>query len=69
MTASIGRLNLEATGVTPRETIIASVRRVAFGNPCMAASLLGPPKERKEGGHQGTIADELAKRDLAEDRL
>ena len=41
VTTSIGRLNLEATGVTPSDTTIASVERMTSGNPCMAASLLG----------------------------
>ena len=43
VTASIGRLNLEATGVMPRNTMIALVGRVAFGNSHMVATLLGPP--------------------------
>ena len=34
-----------------QNTMIASVGGVAFGNPCMAASLLGPPKEKKKVGH------------------
>ena len=45
--ASVGRLNLEATRVTSRDTMITSVRGVAFRNPHMAASLLGPPKKRR----------------------
>ena len=68
MTASVGRLNLEATGVTPRDTIIASVGRVAIRNPHMAASLSGLSKEMREGSCQGTITDELAERDLVEDQ-
>ena len=47
VTASVGRLNLEATGVTSGDTMIASFGGVAFGNPNMAASLLGPPKKRR----------------------
>ena len=47
VTASIGRLNLEATGVTPGDTLIASVRRVAIRNLCMAASLSGLSKEMR----------------------
>ena len=49
VTASMGRLNLEATRVTLRDTVTASVGRVAFENP-----------QRKEGGwlpgchHEGT---------------
>ena len=62
VTNSIGRLNLEATGVTPGNTEIASVERMTFGNPHMVASLLGLSKE---GSHKGTAVDELAERDLA----
>ena len=65
----MGRLNLEATRVTPRDMVTASVRRVAFGNPQMAATLLGPTKGRKAVGHQGTTIEELAEKDLAEDCL
>ena len=62
-------LNLEATGVTPRDIVIVSVGRVALGNPHMAATLKGPPKERKAVCHQDAIADELAEKDLAEGHL
>ena len=65
VTVSIGRLNLEATGVNPGDTVIASLRRVAFRNSHMGAALLGPPKERKLVGYQDTTADELAEQDLA----
>ena len=64
VTTSIGRLNLEATGVTPSDTVIASIGRMTFRNPHMAASLLGLSKE---GSHQGTATDELAKRDLVKE--
>ena len=64
VTASTGRLNLEATGVTPDDTIIASVGKMTFRNPCMAASL---PGLSKEGSHLGTAMDELAKGDLAKE--
>ena len=47
VTASIGRLNLEATGVTPSDTIIALVGRMTIGNPYMVASLLGLSKEER----------------------
>ena len=33
VTTSIGRLNLEATAVTPGDTMITSVGRITFGNP------------------------------------
>ena len=70
VTASVGRLNLEATGVTSRDTVITSVGGVAFGNPHMAASLSdNPQKIRKEVGHWDAMAGELAKGDLAEDQL
>ena len=69
VTASVGRLNLEATGVTSRDIVITSVRGVAFGKPHMAVSLLGPPKERKEVGHQDATTGKLAKRDLMEYQL
>ena len=41
VTTSIGILNLEATGVTPSNTIITSVWRMAAGNLCMVATLPG----------------------------
>ena len=50
VTTSVRKLILEVTGVTSRDTVIASVRRVAFGNPLMAASLSGSPKEKREEG-------------------
>ena len=68
VTASMGRLNLKATGVTPGDTVIASVGRMNFGNPCMVASFLGLSQEEREGSHQSTTMDELAKRDSAEDQ-
>ena len=67
VTASIGRFNLEATGVPPSDIIIALVGRMTFGSPHMVASLPGLSKEGKEGSHQGTATDELAKRDLAKE--
>ena len=67
VTASMGRLNLEATGVTLRDTVTASVGRVAFKNPQMAAVLPGPTKGRKVVGHQDAIVEELAGKDLGED--
>ena len=67
VTTSIGRLNLEATEVTPSDTIVASVRRMTVGNPHMVASLPGLSKEEMEGSHQSTTMDNLAERDLAED--
>ena len=68
-TASMGRLNLEATGVTPGDTVIASVRRVALRNSHMAAALPGPPKERKAVGHQDATTDKLAEKDFMEGHL
>ena len=65
VTASIGRLNLEATGVTPSDTMIASVGRMTFRNPHLVASLLGLSKE---GSQQGTAMDEPAERDLAKEQ-
>ena len=67
MTTSMGRLNLEATGVTPRDMVTALVGRVAFGNPLMVATLPGPIKGRKAVGHQDTTMEELAEKDLVED--
>ena len=64
VTTFIGRLNLEATEVTPSDTVIALVDRT-FRNPYMAASLLGLSKE---GSHQGTAMDELPERDLAKEQ-
>ena len=66
VTASMRMLNLEATGVTPRDMVIASVRGVAFRNPHMAATLLGPTKESQAVGHQDTTIEELAEKDLVE---
>ena len=66
VTTSVGRLNLEATS---GGTMITSAGAVAFGNSCMAVSLMGPPKEKKEVGHQDATAGELTKGDLAEDQL
>ena len=65
VTASMGRLNLEATGVTPRDTVTASVGRVAFENPQMAAVIPGPTKGRKMAGCQDATIEELAEKDLA----
>ena len=67
VTTSIGRLNLEATGVTPSNTVIALVGRMTFQNPCMAVTFLGLSKEEREGSHQSATADKLAERDLAGD--
>ena len=69
MTVSMGRLNLEATGVTLRDTVTASVRKVTLKNPQMVAVLPGPTKGRKVVGHQDAIIEELAGKDLAEDCL
>ena len=69
VTTSVGRLNIEATRVTSVDTMFASVEGVAFGNPCMVASLSGPPKERRQSGHWDATAGELAEGDLAEDQL
>ena len=63
----MGRLNLEATQVTPRDTVTASVGRVAFENPQMVAALPGPTKGRKVVGHQDATMEELIEMDLAED--
>ena len=62
VTASMRRLNLEATRVTFRDTVTASDGRVAFKNPKMAAVLPGPNRGRKVLGHQDTIVEELAGR-------
>ena len=67
VTASMGRLNLEATGVTPRDTVTASVGRVAFKNPQMAAAFPGPTKGRKVLGCQGATVEELVEKDLVGD--
>ena len=67
VTASIGRLNLEAAGVTPGNTVIASVGRMTFGNAHVVASLPGVSKEGREGIHQGTAAGELVEKDLAKE--
>ena len=67
VTASMGRLNLKATGITPRDTVIASVGTVAFENPQMAAVLPGPGKGRKVVGYQDATIEELAEKDLTGD--
>ena len=69
VTASMGRLNLEATGVTLRDRVTASVGRVAFESPQMVATLPGPTKGRKAVGHQDATIEELAEKDLAGDHL
>ena len=68
VTTSIGRLNLEVTGVTPGNTIVVSVGRMTVGSPYMVASLPGLSKEEREGGHQSATLDKLAKRELTEDQ-
>ena len=67
VTASMGRLNLEATGVTPRDTVLPQSRRVAFEKPEMAASFPGATKGRKVVGHQDAAVEELVEKDLAGD--
>ena len=67
ITASIGRLNLEATGVTPGDLVTASVGSVAFENPQMVAALPGPIKVRKVVGHQDATIEELTEKDLVGD--
>ena len=69
VTASIGRLNLEATRITPGDTVIASVGRVAFENPQMAATLPGSTKGRKVVGCQDATVEKLAEKDLVGDCL
>ena len=65
----MGRLNLEATRVTPGDTVTASVRRVAFENPQMVATLLGCTKGRKVVGHQDATIEALAEKDSVGDCL
>ena len=67
VTVSMGRLNLEATRVTPGGTVTASVRRVAFEKPQMVAAFPGPTKGRKVVGHQDATAEELVEKDLVGD--
>ena len=67
VTASMGRLNLEATGVTTGDMVTASVRTVAFENPQMVAAFPGPTKGRKVVGHEDTTVEELVEKDLAGD--
>ena len=64
VTSSIGRMNLEATRVSPRDMVTALVGRVAFKNPQMAAAFPGPTKGRKVVGHQDTALEELIEKDL-----
>ena len=63
VTASVRRLNLEATGVILRDTVTASVGGVAFWNPQMAAVLPGPIRERGAIGNQGATVEELVRKD------
>ena len=67
VTASMGRLNLEATGVTPGDTVTASVRRVAFENLQMVSALQGPTKGRKVVGHQDVTIEEPVEKEFAGD--
>ena len=69
VTTSMGRLNLEATRVTPRDTVTALIGRVAFENPQIVAALLGPTKGRKVVGHQDATMEELAEKDSVGDCL
>ena len=63
VTASVRRLNLEATGVILRDTVTTSARRVAFKNPLMVAVLPGPTRGRKVISNQGATIEELAGKD------
>ena len=67
VTASMGRPNLEATRVSLRDMVTASVGRVAFENLQMAAVLPGPTKGRKVVGNQDTTVQELVGKDLVGD--
>ena len=69
VTASMGRLNFEATRVTPRDTLTTSVRRVASENPQMVVALPGSTKGRKVVGCQDTTIEELTEKDLVGDHL
>ena len=64
VSASTGKLNQEATGVTPGSIVITLVERTTFRNPYMVASLQGLSKE---GSHKGIATNGQAKRDLAKE--
>ena len=64
VTASVRRLNFEATGVILRDTITASAGGVASKNPKMVAVLPGLTRVRREIGHPGTTVEELTGKDM-----
>ena len=63
VTASVRRLNLEATRVILRDMVTASAGEVAFWNPQMAAVLPGPIRGRRVISNEGTTVEELARKD------
>ena len=65
VTASVRRLNLEATRVILGDTVTTSAGGVAFENPQMAVVLPGPATERKVIGSQDATIEELAGKDMA----
>ena len=69
VTASMGRLNLEATRVTPGDMVTTSVGGVVFGIPWMVVTLPGPTKGRKVVGYQEATIEELEEKNLVEDCL
>ena len=69
VTTSMGRMNLEATGITPRGHGDCLSQESGLWEPQMVAALLGPTKGRKVVGHQDATIEELAEKDLAGDYL
>ena len=63
VTASVRKLNLEATKVVLGDTVTASAGGVAFQNPWMAAVLPGPTRGRRAIGNQNTTVEELVGKD------
>ena len=63
VTASVRRLNLEATRVILRDMVATSAGGVAFLNPQIAAVLPGPIRGRRAFGNWGATREELARRD------
>ena len=63
VTATVRRLNLEATCGILGDTVTASAGGLAFQNPQMAAVVPGPVRERRAIGNQGTAVEELARKD------
>ena len=64
VTASVRRLNFEATRVILGDMVTASAEGVAFQNLQIATVLPGPARGRREIGNQGGTVEERAGKDV-----